>query len=43
MDRELLKQYARFAVEVGVNPQPCQTLIINAPIEGAAFARLCGL
>ena len=41
MDRELLKQYARFAVEVGVNPQPCQTLIINAPIEGAAFARLC--
>ncbi len=41
MDRELLKQYARFAMEVGVNPQPCQTLIINAPIEGAAFARLC--
>ena len=41
MKQELLKQYARFAVEVGVNPQSCQTLIINAPVEAADFARTC--
>lgn len=41
MKQELLKQYAEFAVRIGVNPQPTQTLIINAPIEGAEFARLC--
>ncbi len=41
MNETLLRQYADFAVRVGANPQPCQTLIINAPIEGAHFARLC--
>ena len=41
MNQELLKQYAEFAVKVGANPQPCQTLIINAPLEGAEFARMC--
>ena len=41
MNKELLKQYAEFAVKVGANPQPCQTLIINAPLEGAEFARMC--
>lgn len=41
MNQELLKQYAEFAVKIGANPQPCQTLIINAPIEGAQFARMC--
>ncbi len=38
---ELLSKYAEFAVRVGANPQPEQTLIIRAPIEAAHFARLC--
>ena len=38
---ELLKKYADFIVRVGVNPQPGQTLIINAPLEAAPLARLC--
>ena len=37
MDMNLVKQYAEFAVKIGVNPQPGQTLIIRAPIEGAFF------
>lgn len=41
MNETLLRQYAEFAVRVGVNPQPGQTLIISAPVEGAAFARMC--
>ncbi|MEG1926173.1 MAG: aminopeptidase [Ruthenibacterium sp.] len=41
MDVNLMKQYAEFAVKIGTNPQKGQTLIINAPIEGAAFARAC--
>ena len=40
MDMNLVKQYAEFAVKIGVNPQPGQTLIIRAPIEGAFFANL---
>lgn len=36
-----LAQYAEFAVRIGVNPQPGQALIINAPIDGAHFARCC--
>lgn len=36
-----MEQYARFAVRVGVNPQPGQTLIVRAPVEGAFFARAC--
>lgn len=43
MDMKLVEQYAQFAVKVGVNPQPGQTLIIRAPIEGAAFARACAV
>lgn len=41
MNQELLQQYAEFAVKIGANPNPGQTLIINAPIEGAEFARMC--
>ena len=41
MNETLLRQYAEFAVRVGVNPQPGQTLIISAPVEGTAFARMC--
>ncbi len=41
MNPELIQQYAEFAVKIGVNPQPGQTLLIRAPIEGAAFARSC--
>ncbi len=41
MNRELVRQYAEFAVKIGANPQPGQTLIIRAPIEGAFFAREC--
>ncbi len=41
MNQELLSKYAEFAVKIGTNPQKGQTLIINAPIEGASFARAC--
>ena len=41
MDMNLVKQYAEFAVKIGVNPRPGQTLIIRAPIEGTFFARAC--
>ncbi len=41
MDAMLLEKYAEFAVKIGANPQEGQTLIINAPIEGAEFARAC--
>ncbi len=41
MKEELLRQYADFAVRIGTNPQPSQTLIINAPVESAPFARMC--
>ena len=41
MFEQMLNSYAQFAVKVGVNVQKGQTLIINAPIDGAAFARLC--
>lgn len=41
MNETLLRRYAEFAVRVGVNPQPGQTMIIAAPVEGAAFARMC--
>ena len=36
---ELLDQYARLVVQTGVNIQPDQQLVINAPIECADFAR----
>ena len=41
MDKLLLKKYAEFAVRSGVNLQKGQNLIINSPIKGDYFARLC--
>lgn len=41
MNEELLKQYAEFAVRVGVNPQKGQTMLISCSVESAPFARLC--
>ena len=41
MNQELLKKYAEFTVQVGVNVQKGQTLIIRCPIEGAYFGRAC--
>ena len=41
MNAELLEKYADFIVRVGVNVQPGQTLIVNAPLEAAPLARLC--
>lgn len=41
MDTALLASYAEFVVKVGVNVQKDQTLLINAPITAADFARLC--
>ncbi len=41
VDEKLLSDYAKFAVQVGVNPQKEQTFIIRAPIEAAHFARCC--
>ena len=41
MNESFIQQYAEFAVKIGTNPQPGQTLIITAPVEGAFFARAC--
>ena len=41
MREDLLKQYAEFAVKVGVNPQKGQTMLISCSVESAPFARLC--
>ena len=41
MNPEAIRKYARFAVRMGSAVQPGETLIINAPIHTAAFARLC--
>lgn len=41
MNQEAIRKYARFAVRMGSAVQPGETLIINAPIHTAAFARLC--
>lgn len=38
--QQLLEKYAELAVKTGVNVQKRQALLINAPIEGADFARL---
>lgn len=35
-----LSKYAELAVKIGVNIQPGQALVVNAPILGAAFVRL---
>ena len=39
MNMDLLHNYARLVVRVGVNLQREQILVINAPIECAEFAR----
>lgn len=36
-----LQEYAALLIRVGLNVQPGQTLVISAPVECAAFARLC--
>ncbi len=41
MEQEILQQYARLAVRVGVNIQPEQPLVINCSTENAYFARIC--
>lgn len=41
MENELIQKYAEFAVKIGTNPQKGQTLIINAPVHCAFFARAC--
>ncbi len=41
MDEMKLKKYAQMAVRMGVNIQPGQTLLINAPIAGRELARAC--
>ena len=38
--QEQLRKYADLAIRIGVNLQPGQLLIINAPVEQYAFARL---
>jgi Leucyl aminopeptidase (aminopeptidase T) len=38
---ERLHEYARLLIRVGLNVQKGQTLVISAPVECAAFARLC--
>lgn len=35
MNEELMKQYAEFAVRVGVNPQKGQTMLISCSVESA--------
>lgn len=39
--RKTLQIYARLAVVAGVNVQKGQLLVVNAPVECRAFARLC--
>ena len=41
MNDTLLKQYGEMAVKAGVNIQPGQTLIINAPINAADLVHHC--
>lgn len=41
MNDKLLKQYGEMAVKAGVNIQPGQTLIINAPITAAELVHHC--
>lgn len=35
-----LNDYAKLCVKVGINTQPGEPLVINAPVEGAEFVRL---
>ena len=41
MNDKLLKQYGEMAVKAGVNIQPGQTLIFNAPITAAELVHHC--
>lgn len=41
MNETILRKYTKLAVEMGVNVQENQTLVINAPVEAAEFARYC--
>ena len=41
VNKDMLSEYARLVVEVGVNIQKGQRLLINAPVDCAEFARLC--
>ena len=41
IDNELLKEYAKLAVEIGVNVQKGQPLLIQAPIEAYELVREC--
>lgn len=40
MNKELLRQYARLVVEVGINVRKGQPLMINCPVDCADFARM---
>ena len=40
MDKQVLRNYARLLVKVGINIQPNQTLVISSPVDCAEFARL---
>ncbi|APC39476.1 peptidase M29 [Clostridium estertheticum subsp. estertheticum] len=40
MDNKLLEKYALLLVKTGINIQKDQTLVINSPIECAAFTRI---
>ncbi len=40
MNRKMLEKYALMVVKAGVNIQPNQLLVLNAPIECAPFARM---
>ena len=39
--KELLQEYAKVAIELGVNPKKGQYLIINAPVEAYEFVQMC--
>ena len=36
-----IREYAELLVDVGLNVQKGQTVLINASVENAEFARLC--
>lgn len=41
MNEKLLKKYAKVAVKIGVNVQPEQMLVINAPVDAKEFVHYC--
>ncbi|HOK42566.1 MAG TPA: aminopeptidase [Thermoclostridium caenicola] len=40
MNRSILEKYARLAIKTGINIQPGQIVVINAPLDCAEFARI---